>query len=120
MRIETTLTVVNASTPNRFNNVDYFKFEPICYFPIQRKLIDETIVSDHQLKWLNDYHKKTVKLVGPELKKQKKLKEYDWLIRNTKPITKDSDVTSDANATTRSISPIMVAVLAWLSLSNYF
>mgnify|MGYP002803531626 FL=1 len=120
VRIETTLTVVNASTPNRFNNVDYFKFEPICYFPIQRKLIDETIMSDHQLKWLNDYHKKTVKLVGPELKKQKKLKEYDWLIRNTKPITKDSDVTSDANATTKSISPIMVAVLAWLSLSNYF
>ena len=77
-------------------------------------------MSDHQLKWLNDYHKETVKLVGPELKKQKKIKEYDWLIRNTKPITKGSDVTSGVNAATNSISLIIAAVLTWLSLSNYF
>ncbi|XP_028399084.1 xaa-Pro aminopeptidase 1-like [Dendronephthya gigantea] len=111
VRIETTLTVENGSTSNRFDNVDYLKFEPICYFPIQRKLIDETIMSDHQLKWLNDYHKKTAELVGPELKRQGKMKEYDWLIKQTKPIFKNTDVTASSAITTlQSISLFLVAV----------
>jgi hypothetical protein len=71
------------------------------------------------LKWLNDYHAETVKLVGPELKRQKKMKEYDWLIRNTKPIMKDSDVTSGATDVANSISLIFVAVIG-SSFANYF
>lgn len=119
VRIETALTVVNASTPNRFDNMDYYKFDPICHFPIQRKLIDETIMSDHQLKWLNDYHKRTAELVGPELKRQKKTKEYFWLMKSTKPIMKDVDATSDGTIAANSIALIFGAAMSWLSILNY-
>ena len=74
----------------------------------------------NQLKWLNDYHKKTAELVGPELKKQNKAKEYDWLMKNTKPITKDVDGgTSAGTSAAKSISLIFVALTSWLSFSNY-
>ncbi|XP_028406917.1 xaa-Pro aminopeptidase 1-like [Dendronephthya gigantea] len=109
IRLETAVVVVNASTPNRFNDVDYYTFEPICYFPIQRKLIDETIMSDRQIKWLNDYHEKTAKLVGKELQNQKKTKQYNWLMKQTKPIT--NDIKSAATTAVHSISFLFIAAI---------
>ena len=114
IRIETAVVVVKANTKNRFNNVDYYTFEPITYFPVQRKLIDVTLLSDRQLKWINDYHEKTADLLGKELKRQKKAKQYDWLMKQTKPILRESAV-SVATTVVKSISLIFTtAVIAHL------
>ena len=110
IRIETAVVVVKANTKNRFNNVDYYTFEPITYFPVQRKLIDVTLLSDRQLKWINDYHEKTADLLGKELKRQKKTKQYDWLMKQTKPILRESAV-SVATTVVKSISLIFTAAV---------
>jgi hypothetical protein len=69
-----------------------------------------------QLKWINDYHNKTADLVGPELKKQKKMKEYEWLMKQTKPIVREPQptkpsVTCVATTAVKSISLTFMTVL---------
>ena len=69
-----------------------------------------------QIKWINDYHKTTAKLVGDELKKQEKMEEYDWLMEQTKPIVNARDrVMSVATTARKSISLVfMTAIIAQL------
>ncbi|CAB4038272.1 xaa-Pro aminopeptidase 1 [Paramuricea clavata] len=68
-------------------------------------------MSDRQINWINDYHKKTAKRVGDELKKQGKMKQYDWLMEQTKPIVRNVATTNVATTTGKSISFIFVSAL---------
>ena len=84
IRIENCVRVVTADTP--YSNGKYLRFEPLTYVPIQREFVEKSLLSDEELKWLNDYHAKCCSLVGDELKKQGKLHVYEWLIQQTKPL----------------------------------
>lgn len=110
IRLETAVVVINASTPYRFNDIDYYTFEPISFFPVQRKLIDESLMTERQIKWVDDYHKKTEELVGAELKKQGKTEEREWLLRQTKPI---KIVNSNSVTLTNSITLIIFSVIVF-------
>ncbi|KAF2087012.1 Creatinase/aminopeptidase [Saccharata proteae CBS 121410] len=56
VRIENVIVVVEARTPHRFGDKAYLGFEHVTLVPMCRKLIDETLLTKDERKWLNDYH----------------------------------------------------------------
>lgn len=61
---------------------DLLGFETVTLAPIDRRLIDETLLSRPELEWLNDYHARVRKTLAPLLDDQRKA----WLDKATAPI----------------------------------
>lgn len=51
-------------------------------------MIDVSLLSPEQIKWVDDYHQRCLEVVGTELKLQGKAEELKWLKDNTKPLVK--------------------------------
>lgn len=86
IRIENCVKVVKAETKYRFGGKDYLTFEPITVVPLQRKMIDASMLTAKEIEWLNKYHSKVRDLVGEELLKQGKSNVYQWLLKETEPL----------------------------------
>lgn len=87
IRIENCMLVTKAETPYRYAaGVDFLKFEPLTWVPIQRDFIEVSLLSREELTWLNEYHLKCAEIVGAELRQANKLEVYNWLIEQTKPL----------------------------------
>jgi len=86
IRIENCVKVVKAETKNNFGNVGFLTFEPITVVPIQRKMIDASMLTESEVTWLNVYHEKVRRLVGPELKLQGKKDVLQWMMEATQPM----------------------------------
>eukprot|EP01117_Protostelium_nocturnum_P002766 TRINITY_DN13699_c0_g1_i1.p1 TRINITY_DN13699_c0_g1~~TRINITY_DN13699_c0_g1_i1.p1 ORF type:complete len:626 (+),score=175.90 TRINITY_DN13699_c0_g1_i1:95-1972(+) len=82
IRIENVLITKEASTPNNFAGKKYLCFENITFAPIQTKMVDVSIMSPEEIKWLNDYNKSVLEKVGPLLSGR----PLEWLKRETQPI----------------------------------
>ncbi|CAG8780359.1 12867_t:CDS:2, partial [Acaulospora colombiana] len=50
------VVVKKVDTPNRFGDVDYLGFEHVTMSPMHRKLIDKSLLTPEELKWVNSYH----------------------------------------------------------------
>jgi len=75
--------VKEVQTEHKFGDKPYLGFEHVTMVPMCRKLIDVTLLSDGEKKWLNDYHTEV-------LEKTKGYFEKDeltmaWLKRETQP-----------------------------------
>uniref|UniRef100_A0A7N1A5F9 Metallopeptidase M24 family protein n=1 Tax=Kalanchoe fedtschenkoi TaxID=63787 RepID=A0A7N1A5F9_KALFE len=56
IRIENLLHVKAVDTPNHFGGIEYLGFEKLTFFPMQTKLIDMSLLSPAEIKWVDDYH----------------------------------------------------------------
>lgn len=65
---------------------NFLKFETVTLFPFDTKLVDPSIMTDAQIKWLNDYHKRVYDTLAPRLDEE----TASWLARKTEPITRKS------------------------------
>ena len=45
----------------------YFGFETLTFAPIDKTLVDTSLLNAHELRWWNDYHAKVLQIVGPQL-----------------------------------------------------
>ena len=72
IRIENNLLCVPAFTTS---DGKFYKFETITYVPVDTKCLDLTIMSDEEIKWLNDYHKLVNEKLTPLIDNQE-LKDY--------------------------------------------
>lgn len=86
IRIENCVRTVKAATKYRHSNVDFITFEPLTYVPIQRELVDKSLLDQEEVEWLNRYHERCAELVGPELKQAGQNEVYEWLLEQTKSI----------------------------------
>ncbi|RUS71962.1 hypothetical protein EGW08_020275 [Elysia chlorotica] len=86
IRIENCVKVVKAKTKYNFGGKDYLTFEPITVVPLQKKMIDASLLTENEIKWLNNYHSKVRDIVGEELLKQDKKSVYQWLLQETEPL----------------------------------
>jgi Xaa-Pro aminopeptidase len=50
----------------------FFSFDTVTVFPMDRALIDEKLMSKDEIKWLNKYHKRVYKALKPHLNKAEK------------------------------------------------
>ena len=77
IRIETLVQVVVSK-----ENENFLEFETATLCPIDLKLVDKSLMTDAEIKYLNGYHKNVRETLLPLLKD----KEQKWLIENTRAI----------------------------------
>ena len=62
----------------------FYKFEALTLCPFDRSLFDTSIMSDQEVEWVNEYHRKVAAALSPLLEGADK----EWLLENTKEIKK--------------------------------
>ncbi|XP_023012683.2 aminopeptidase P [Leptinotarsa decemlineata] len=88
LRIEDIIEVVEAQPPHNFNNRGYLTFNTITLVPKMNKLIVIDMLTDAEIKCLNEYHQKCRNIVGPILEQQGQTEALEWLIRETQPLSR--------------------------------
>ncbi|EEH54876.1 uncharacterized protein MICPUCDRAFT_44647 [Micromonas pusilla CCMP1545] len=83
IRIENLLVVKEAPTSHTFGDKKYLMFEPLTFIPIQKKLIDWSLMSGAEVKWLNEYHARVWELVSPRVEDED---VKAWLREATNPV----------------------------------
>lgn len=83
IRIENLLIVREAETKRRFGDKAYLKFDVLTHIPIQKKLIDFSLMSAAEVKWLNDYHQDVWDLVSPRVEDEE---VKAWLKKATEKV----------------------------------
>jgi len=63
---------------------DFYGFESLIYCPIDTSSVDISLLSDVEIDYLNDYHRRTYELISPHLTEE----EADWLYTATCPVIK--------------------------------
>ena len=86
IRIESLQLVVPKETTYQFQDMKFVTFEPITLVPIQRKLIDQNLLTGEEVRWLNGYHDTCLDRVGGLMKEQGKQELYEWLVQQCQPI----------------------------------
>jgi Xaa-Pro aminopeptidase len=84
IRIETLLRVVEAQTKFNFGDTGYLSFDVLTLIPIQKKLMDTSIMSVKEIDWVNAYHEKVWKNISPRVSGD----TLAWLEDACKPIAK--------------------------------
>lgn len=87
VRLETIVTVINKTTMRNFNHVPYYGFEAIALVPFEPNLIKYELLTQHQLNWLNSYHKSCRDVIGDILSIQGKQRALSWLRSRTEPVS---------------------------------
>ncbi|VBB28664.1 unnamed protein product [Acanthocheilonema viteae] len=85
IRIENCYEVV-AADKVRSNAKNFLTFSPLTLVPIQKSLVDKTLLSLEEIEWFNRYHVMCFEKVGPYLLETGKKKEYEWLVNACAPI----------------------------------
>jgi Xaa-Pro aminopeptidase len=80
IRIENLVLVVEKPVPG--GDKETLGFETLTFVPIDKRLIDATMLSDRELGWLNDYHARVLALIGPQLQGEDKA----WLEKQCAPL----------------------------------
>lgn len=88
LRIEDIVLVIEAKPPHNHANRGYLTFETVCLVPKINKLILVDMLTDEELEQLNSYHRQCVEVVGPLLEQQGQMQAREWLIRETRPLTR--------------------------------
>lgn len=60
----------------------WYRFHPVTLCPIDRKLVDKSLMTRDQVAWLNAYHKRVYKELAPALTRAEKV----WLKKATRPL----------------------------------
>ncbi|XP_075042342.1 xaa-Pro aminopeptidase 2 isoform X1 [Mixophyes fleayi] len=94
IRIEDIALVVEANTKHTFGGEKYLTFETVTLVPYDRNLIDTSIMTEVQIKFVDTLYEKIRRIMGPELQKQNLQEEYNWLEKNTKPLSHGTFITS--------------------------
>lgn len=80
IRIENLLVVVESDKSRE--GEPYYTFETITFTPIDKRLIDKTLMSPQEIAWLNDYHQKCYEIAASQLDGN----ELEWLKTVTAPL----------------------------------
>lgn len=76
------IRIENLIVTVRSDDEDFLEFDTITLFPIDQTLIDKDLLSDGEKTWLDNYHDKVYKMLGPQLNTE----EQAWLKEKCKPI----------------------------------
>jgi Xaa-Pro aminopeptidase len=82
IRIENLVLVVDKDVPG--GDKKMLGFDTLTFVPIEKKLIDASMLSDKELGWLNDYHQRVLALIGPQLSGEDKA----WLETQCAPLSR--------------------------------
>ncbi|WP_133405747.1 aminopeptidase P family protein [Parashewanella tropica] len=81
IRIENLIAVQKCSELNNAER-DMYSFEALTLAPIDYRLVDKTLLTESEIRWLNQYHIKVHKSLSAHLKGR----DLEWLTRATEAI----------------------------------
>ncbi|CAO3620159.1 unnamed protein product [Mucor hiemalis] len=84
IRIENVLLIRKENTPNNFGDRGYLGFEHVTIAPIGLNLIDVSLLSPVEKKWINDYHAECVEKLSPLIASNPEA--VAWLEKETRPL----------------------------------
>lgn len=91
IRIENLVEIVEAEIVNDYKKLSKFlKFSPLTFVPIQKEMIDISILSDDELDWLNWYHSKTLDNLEPLADDDPEF--LSWLVQACSPINRGTSI----------------------------
>ena len=76
------LVVVRESEASNGDGPDMMEFEALTMAPFDARLVDQELLTDDELEWLNDYHAEVREKIGPHLNPD----ELNWLENATQAI----------------------------------
>lgn len=82
IRIENLIVVQDAPALTGADPRDMMAFETLTYVPIDRRLIVTDMLSTGEREWLDDYHAKTLAMLGPLVEGD----VHDWLVCACAPL----------------------------------
>jgi len=80
IRIENLVLIVEARIAGAEQPM--LAFETLTFAPIERRLIDPSLLTPKELQWLNSYHARVMDVIGPQLDEE----ERQWLEAKVAPI----------------------------------
>lgn len=75
-----------VETTHKFGEKTWLGFEHVTMVPLGRNLIEPSLLSDAELKWVNDYHMEIWEKTHHFFEKDELT--LNWLKRETRPISK--------------------------------
>ncbi|XP_054695237.1 xaa-Pro aminopeptidase 2 isoform X2 [Grus americana] len=114
IRIEDIALVVEAQTEHQSGEEPFLTFEVVSLVPYDRNLIDLSLLSPEQIRYLNAYYETIRARVGPELQRQQLEEEYRWLQRSTEPFPLGSAAATTATLGTLALASLLSALLTGL------
>ncbi|CAM9865217.1 unnamed protein product [Ectocarpus sp. 13 AM-2016] len=85
VRIENLLEIVDSGVYNETLGRRFYSFAPLTFIPMQKKLLDQTLLTSKELDWLDEYHE----LVWTKLHKLVEDEEaLAWLKEATTPVVR--------------------------------
>ena len=82
IRIENLLVVEEAPSLDGGDDRDQLAFRTLTFAPIDRRLIDETVLAPAERAWLNSYHEEVDRLISPRVTDSTRR----WLAGATRPV----------------------------------
>jgi Xaa-Pro aminopeptidase len=96
IRLENLYLIQRATptpTPGEVDDLQrgsYYQFESLTYVPFQRNLIERSLLSVAQIKWINSYHQQVYERIKgvfvSQLSQEESAALCDWLKENCEPI----------------------------------
>ena len=86
IRIENLLEVVTREDLGEFAGKKFLGFKKLTMIPIQKKLIEPSLLTDSECDWINGYHASIKETIGPLLKTDR---ARIWLEKATSPLSRN-------------------------------
>ncbi|XP_037953198.1 xaa-Pro aminopeptidase 2-like [Teleopsis dalmanni] len=115
VRIKNVLEVLDTKRVHP-SGAKFLQFNDVTLVPYESKLIDGTLLSALEKRWLNEYNSKIRKYVGSELKRQGNMLAFYWMMNKTRHVREylpedEYRAATGAGARTRSFLTITVPAL---------
>uniref|UniRef100_A0AAG5CW59 Xaa-Pro aminopeptidase n=1 Tax=Anopheles atroparvus TaxID=41427 RepID=A0AAG5CW59_ANOAO len=85
IRLENVLEVIDTGKTHPTGH-KFLAFQDVTLVPFEWKLIDRTMLSVPEKKWLNGYNARIRQLVGSELKRMHKMDAFYWMMNKTRHV----------------------------------
>jgi len=82
IRIENLIVVKTADPVTGGDDRPMLDFETLTFVPLDRRLIDLSVLSNDERAWIDAYHSDTLRKIGPRLEDAAR----DWLVAACKPL----------------------------------
>jgi len=86
IRIENLIIVESAHEKSSEMFGQFYHFSTITLVPLEKRLIDPTLLTENEIRWIDTYHAEVFRQIGPRLGEE----ERAWLEKKTEPLAAES------------------------------
>ena len=87
IRIENICLVKKVEDAHKLgDSVELLTFEPLTLIPFQRKLVDSSLITSEEARYINAYHQRVWNTISPHLQNADDSGALEWLRCNTAPV----------------------------------